>query len=313
MRVLKLILRAMLVMAGASAGMAGAAVDNPNEMANEYITIGDMAKGFSEYNLPQINSLSGKKITLYFGDGEGGFAVEHDFVSDRVLQWKVIAGPEKGASGYSEYIATNPKDGYYYVEFITGSNQAKMVALVLDTRRSIATAVLGHFPKEKDDQLSMYQRSSKKLPLAASRVQILNASIGVPMSKNTARHDLDSKDLVGKRKLYQYSANDAYEHIYHDNNNFSWHCVSGNEKGLADTDYSRIIKFEDNFYMIVWVEKVMHVVSAITLNFDTMRSSGAMASFSEWDYGEVVNVSSGAIIKNLPGVTSKDLELPGKK
>ena len=65
--------------------------------------------------------------------------------------------------------------------------------------------------------------------------------------------------------------------------------------------------------MIFWVEKVMHVVSVITLNFDTMRSSGAMASFAGWDYGEVINVSSGAIMKNLPGVTGNDLELPQKK
>jgi hypothetical protein len=199
------------------------------------------------------------------------------------------------------------------VEFIAGSNQATMVALVLDKKRNIATGVFGNFPREKDDQWSMYQRSAKKLALGAARIRILNASIGTPMDRNTSRHDLDSMDLVGKRKLYRYSVKDAYEHIYHDNHNFTWHCVAGNEKGLADTDYARIVKFEDGFYMIVWVEKVMHVVSAITLNFDTMRTSGAMAAFAGWDYGEIINVPVGAIIKDLPGVTPADHELPTGK
>ena len=293
--------------------LAHPAVNDPNKIAKEYITIGDMAKGFSEFNLPQVKALSGQKIALFFGEGHDSFSVAHEFINDKVLRWEVTSGPEKGSSGYSEYIATNPKEGYFYVEFITGSNKAKMVALVLDMKRKIATAMLGFFPKEDDDHLAMYQRSAKKMPLTASRVSILNASIGSEMKSSTPRHDLDSKDLVGKRKLYQYSSNDAYEHIYYDNTNFAWHCVSGNEKGLADTDFAKIIKFDDNFYMIVWVEKIMHVISAITLNFETMRSSGAMASFAGWDYGEVINVSSGAIIRDLPGVTESNLKLPVEK
>ena len=310
MKILKPILSTTLVMAGAC---AGAAVGNPDEVVTQYITISDMAKGISEYNLPQVRTLSGTGLTLHFADGEERFAVEYRFVDDKVLQWKVVKGPDDSASGYSEYIATSPKDGYYYIEYIAGSNQATMVAVVLDTKRQIATGVFGSFPRERDDQLSMYQRSSKKMALTAARVRIFNASIEAPMGKHTPRHDVDSQDLVGKRRLYRYSANDAYEHIYHDNHNFTWHCVSGNEKGLADTDFAQVVKFEDNFYMIVWVEKVMHVVSAITLNFDTMHSSGAMASFAGWDYGEVVNVPAGALIQDLPGVSSRDLELPARK
>ncbi len=299
-----------IMLVGIFSGTAGAAVDKSTQTADQYITISEMAVGFSEFNLPQTTDLAGKEIILYLGEGKDSVAVKHNFINDKVLQWEVLTGPEKGASGYDEYLATKPKEGYYFVEFITGSNQAKMVAFVLDMKREIATMVFGYFPKEKDDQLSMYARSAKKMPLTAAKTEIMNARIGNPMTKSTPRHDLNNKDLIGQRKLYQYSSKDAYEHIYHNSNNFTWHCVSGNEKGLVDTDYMRIIKFEDNFYMIVWVEKVMHVVSAITLNFDTMRSSGAMASFAGWDYGEIINVSSGAIIKNLPGITEKDIELP---
>ena len=295
-----------------SATAAQANIKDPSEDAKNYITIGDMAEGFSEYNLPQTQNLAGKDFTIYFGD-ENAFSVKHTFISDKVVRWEVLTGPEAGMVGYDEYIGTNPKEGYYFVEFITGSNNAKFVSLVLDTKRDIATAVIGFFPKENEDKLSMYQRAAKKKPLTATRVEILNASIGKPMTKKTARHELRSQDLVGQRKVYQYSNKDAYEHIYLTDQLFTWNCISGNEKGLADTDFAQIIKFEKDFYMIVWVEKIMHIVSAITLNFDTMQSSGAMAAFEGWNYGEIINVSSGAKIKNLPGITAKDYELPVKR
>ena len=283
--------------------------NDPNQNKEEYITIGEMAEGFSEYNLPQTQDLVGKEYKIYMGEPDAQVAVLHKFITDKVVYWEVLDGPEKGVAGYDEYIATNPKEGYYFVEFITGSNQAKMVTLLLDMKRQIATVVLGHFPKEKDDQMSLYTRSAKKLPITASSVDIMNASIDKPMTSKTPRHNLNSDDLVGKRKLYQYSSKDAYEHIYHTNRLFTWSCHSGNEKGLTDTDFAQIVKIDKDFYMIVWVEKIMHIVSTITLNFETMRSSGAMASFEGWDYGEIINVSSGALITDLPGVKPSDYKM----
>ena len=294
-----------------SAGAALAAND-PNANKEEYISIGEMAEGFSEYNLPQTQDLVGKDYTLYFGEGKDSFGVKHTFVSDKVVRWEVLDGPDVGMVGFDEYIGTNPKEGYYYVEFITGSNKAKFVSFVLDLKRNAATAVFGHFPTREEDNQSTYQRVAEGKPATAASVEIVNASINKPMTQKTHRHDLRSNDLTGERRLYQYSKKDAYEHIYHNDQLFTWYAVSGNEKGLGDTDFAQIIKFEEDFYMIVWVEKVMHIVSSITLNFDTMRSSGAMAAYKGWDYGEIVNVSSGAIIKELPGLEKDSHVLPKK-
>lgn len=268
----------------------------------EYISIGEMAEGFSEYSLPQTPDLEGRTLTLHAAvDGEAR-AIRYRFVTGNVLEWIVVSGDDTGATGYAEYIATNPRDGYYFVEYIPGNNRAEMVSFVLDEGRGIATWVFGRFPRQSDDQLPLYQRSAGQLSINASSVAIVNARIDAPLDADTPRHALKSRDLVGERRLYQYSARDAYEHIYLTDSLFTWHCVSGNEQGLADTDFAQIIKFEDNFYMIVWVEKIMHIVSTITLNFDTMRSSGAMASFRGWDYGELVNVPSGALITELTGI-----------
>ena len=292
---------AVLIFLSAVAGFSYA---DPTDGTN-YISIGEMAEGFSEYNLPQTTALATRSFRLYATTDSGDIVYQYNFVSDRVLQGTEIKDGEAGKTGYSEYIATAPRDGYFYVEYIPGLNRPEMVSFVLDDKRGIATWVFGQFPRPDQDGLSLYQRSAKKLSINASTVQILNARVNGPMTDSTPRHQLRSQDLVGKRILYQYSAKDAYEHIYVTDQLFTWHCVSGNEKGLADTDFAQIVKFEDNFYMIVWVEKIMHIVSTITLDYEAMRSSGAMASFDGWDYGELVNVSSGALISPLTGIDPK--------
>lgn len=276
---------------------------------DNYITLTEMANGFSEYNLPQTDALSGKTITLYL---DGDIAIKNHFVDNKTIRWETISGPEKGDKGQSEYIATNPKDGFYYVSFVTENK--KYVTIVLDEKKGIATLVLGHFPTKETDNLPIFQRVMTKKPAYASNVEFVNASIDKPFTKDTPTHQF-SKDLIGKRALYTYSNKDAYEHIYFDNNLFTWHCVSGNEKGLADTDYAVFLKLDDNYYMIVWVEKILHVISTITINFDTMRSSGSMASFAGDTYGDILNVPSGAIVKFLPGVNLKELipSVPQKK
>ena len=294
-----LLSRSVLVMVMLLAAASWAAADDGDA---GYISIGEMAEGFDEYSLPQTQDLEGRTLSLHAERSGKPFAMRYRFVTDRVLEWAVLEGAEVTETGYAEYLATQPRDGYFYVEYIPGLNQPEMVSFVLDDSRRIATWVFGRFPRREEDALSLYQRSAQRLGINASSVEIVNASINGPMTSETPRHTLRSQDLVGKRYLYQYSAKDAYEHIYTTDQLFTWHCVSGNEAGLADTDFAQIIKFEDNFYMIVWVEKIMHIVSSITLDYDAMRSSGAMASFEGWDYGKLVNVPSGALITELQGV-----------
>jgi len=292
----------LILTLGVSSLIAGLPTSASDGSELSYISIGEMAEGFSEYNLPQTSLLSGRTVELYTVRRGDAFAMRFEFVSPKVLQWTVIAGDETGESGYSEYIATQPREGYFFVEYIPGLNRAQMVSFVLDETRGIATWVFGQFPRRDEDTLSLYERSAQQLSVNASSVEILNANIGGALTAQTPRHTLRSSDLVGKRYLYQYSEKDAYEHIYVTDQLFTWHCVSGNEQGLADTDFAQIVKFEDDFYMIVWVEKIMHIVSTITIDYAAMRSSGAMAAFKGWDYGELVNVSSGALITPLQGI-----------
>lgn len=200
----------LILTLGVSSLIAGLPTSASDGSELSYISIGEMAEGFSEYNLPQTSLLSGRTVELYTVRRGDAFAMRFEFVSPKVLQWTVIAGDETGESGYSEYIATQPREGYFFVEYISGLNRAQMVSFVLDETRGIATWVFGQFPRRDEDTLSLYERSAQQLSVNTSSVEILNANIGGALTAETPRHTLRSSDLVGKRYLYQYSQKDAY-------------------------------------------------------------------------------------------------------
>lgn len=98
----------LILTLGVSSLIAGLPTSASDGSEASYISIGEMAEGFSEYNLPQTSLLSGRTVELYTVRRGDAFAMRFEFVSPKVLQWAVIAGDETGESGYSEYIATQP-------------------------------------------------------------------------------------------------------------------------------------------------------------------------------------------------------------
>ncbi|NMA73671.1 MAG: hypothetical protein GX963_05800 [Bacteroidales bacterium] len=271
-----------------------------------YITLTEMADGFSEYNLPQTSKLVGKSMDIYLDDGN---ILNYHFKSKDKLVYLVKGGEDDKLTEEVSYIATEPKDQFFYFSYI--HKKEVHVSIVLDYKRNIATVIFGVFPNDETDTLPIFKRVMADMPAYASQVFIHNASIDTPYTAQTPKHEF-TYELAGKNATYTYSAKDAYIHTYYDVDLFNWYCYSGNEKGLGDMDYVKFLKLDDNFYMIIWVEKILHVISTITLNFDTNRSSGSMASYEGKDYqGEILNVPSGAIIEVVDGVNVTKLK-PGK-
>jgi hypothetical protein len=73
------------------------------------------------------------------------------------------------------------------------------------------------------------------MPLTSVKAVFEHAAIDGPFPDATSRHERTG-NLVGERIEWVYSSKDAYEHIYLNENTYCWHCIAGNEKGLADTD-----------------------------------------------------------------------------
>ena len=73
---------------------------------------------------------------------------------------------------------------------------------------------------------------------------------------------------------YTYSPTERYEHIYLNEEFYTWHCLLGSEKGLADTDRCHYLKLGDDLYLFVWREKIVPTLGAVVVDFQAMRTMG---------------------------------------
>jgi hypothetical protein len=99
------------------------------------------------------------------------------------------------------------------------------------------------------------------------------AAVDAPFTAATPRHAA-TDDLVGRRVEYTYSATERYEHVYLNEDFYTWHCLLGAEKGLADTDRCHYFKLRDDLYFFVWREKIVPTLGAVIVDFQAMRTMG---------------------------------------
>ena len=103
-----------------------------------------------------------------------------------------------------------------------------------------------------------------------------------------------TEELVGKRIEYTYSPTERYEHIYLNGSFYTWHCLLGAEKGLADTDCCHSYKLARNLYLFVWREKIVPTLGVVVLDLNAMRTTGKIFGYEGNDFRKVVNFRIGA-------------------
>ena len=257
----------------------------------DWIQVGELAEGIKDGNvLPKSMDLSGKTMALYFEDG---FALRISFLEDSQLSWEVIEGQDKGTKGKEPYTATSPREGIYFVDYIKHDGTAESVSLVLDFNANMATAVVGRMPTEEETRKDPYRRAIEGEELTPVSVDFLRAGIDQTLEKDEERHQQTS-DLIGKRVKYTYSQTEIYEHIYLNENLYTWHCLDGLEKGLADSDRCRHIKIADNLYLFVWWEKVIPTLGVVIIDLTKMKTTGKLFGYETHDFTQISNVEVGA-------------------
>ena len=100
-------------------------------------------------------------------------------------------------------------------------------------------------------------------------------------------------DLIGKRIKYAYSSKHVYEHIYLNDRFYTWHCLAGVEKGLADTEICDYFKIAPDVYLFTWREKVMPTFGVVLINFKEMRSNGKTFGLDVAS-GKIINFNLGS-------------------
>jgi hypothetical protein len=258
--------------------------------ANEFLppeqwpALDALETGLDEHRLLPTDDLAGRGLSIHYDDGS---VVHHVFDDPSSLTWEVVAGPDAGDGGAETYEALRVAPDVYLVVFATSARPDRAIALVADLGASIATTVVS----------TIVEEGGRK------RVDetILHGGIGAATSQ---RHQ-PSADLVGKRVLYRYGANDAYEHIYLNEGRYTWHCLAGAEKGLADTEPTTTHRIADGVYLFTWRERVVPCDGVVVVNLNEQRSNGRIFGFDS-DSGNPMHIGVGARAEIL-NVTEYDL------
>jgi hypothetical protein len=104
-------------------------------------------------------------------------------------------------------------------------------------------------------------------------------------------------ELVGKRIRYRYSTTELYEHIYLNPSFYSWHCLSGVEAGLCDTDFCHYIKLREELYLFVWQEKIVPTLGVVTIDLVRGKTDGKIFGYAGYDFGARSNFPVGAFVE----------------
>jgi hypothetical protein len=267
------------------------------EEALRFIQVGELVKGISEGTLPHDDGLAGRRLTLATEDGG---VTTLAFAAGGALAWEVRGGPDDGARGEESCRITRPREQIAVVDYVASTRRATSVTMVLDLAAGAATTVTGTLPTEAQAACGAFTLASRGDELTLVEAAIVPGYIDRPWVSGAHPHG-PTDALVGKRVQYVYSETEAYEHIYLNEQLYTWQCLRGSEKGLADTDRCHYRRITDELYLFVWREKVIPTLGIVLVDWRAKRSNGKLFGYECDDFGALSTtaISSQATLLNV--------------
>ncbi len=264
--------------------------------ATNWVNVGDLEEGMNEYKLTDTGELAGKILKLYFGAGRQ--VIKYDFHDISSLTWEVLEGREKGYSSTETYEAISVAPNIYFVDFVRKDPPNVSISMALDLNTGRATVVIATVPDKKSARRDFVDRLGQGLNLSMMKVEFLHANVNPSHPDEPVVPHERTTDLVGRRNKYTYSSQHEYEHIYLNDRFYTWHCIKGPEKGLADTDICDYFKIAPDIYLFTWREKVIPTVGVVLINLKEMRSNGKIFG-PDLASGKIVNFTMGSKVTPL--------------
>jgi len=278
----------------------------PDYQYAAYMQVGDFVANFGGNELEHCEDLAGKCFAVHFSDG---WVIRYGFQPDRKMTWQVIrptfSNSEASPPCSESYRASCLRDGFYLVDFVEHRCPTKTWSVVFDFHQNIVTVVLASMPSKEETLKPMFQRVVDQEIVTPVRHEILHGSIGREFAEDSPKHQ-PTNELVGKRVRYQYGPNDAYEHIYLNQQFYTWHCLQGPEVGLADSDFCRYYQLGEALYLFVWLEKVIPTVGVILIDFQKKKTTGKIFGYQGEDFGVTCNTPVGAHLTLLNETRQED-------
>ncbi|MDR6866205.1 hypothetical protein J2Y69_000797 [Microbacterium resistens] len=266
---------------------------NPADTST-WLPLDGLAPGFDANKATPSTALAGREVNVTAPDGT---RIAHRFGEDRVA-WSFVPGTDDdspASTGDDAYEAFEVDDGLLFVQFPHDSRPTEAVSLVVDLRHgrvlSIVSRILAPEP------------GRTRVQHAFVPAEIDGAAVsGTAPAPTTA--------LIGRRVEWVYSPEHAYEHVYLSSRWYSWQCLAGPERGLADTDENSVWEIRPGIYVFAWREKVIPCASVTIADHrdaGRIRSHGVLFGLDE--SGEVPTHFTFGAWGRLISVTSHTPEL----
>ena len=257
-----------------------------------WISVGELSSAFQSgtYRLRSVEPLLGRRLALHL---ENQAILDCSFESDARVTWSTQRGNPGVENGTAAYEATEIRPGIVFVDFVPPHAQRTAVSLVLDLRKGICTTLVGRLPTAEDARTPLSERVERNTELTGVTAVLLSGAIDRPFTERTARHALTS-EMLGKLIEYSYSPSERYQHIYLNENFYTWHCLEGAEQGLADTDRCVYRKLSDRLYLFVWREKIVPTLGVVIVDLEQMKTTGKIFGYRDFRFDEVSNFGVGA-------------------
>ncbi|GAB3581781.1 molybdenum cofactor biosynthesis F family protein [Leifsonia lichenia] len=233
-----------------------------------WLPLDGLAPGFDANKAELSGDLDGRTVTLV---DERGTRIVHRFGAESV-EWEYQPGATDAipaSSGTDPYEAFEVDGGLYFAQFHHQHKPDEAVSLVIDLTNGRA--------------LSIIQGIGDQFPGTTAVRQLFVPSL-IDGIETAGAEPAPTTALIGRRVMWVYSSQHAYEHVYLSPQWYTWQCLAGPEKGLADTDENSVWEIRPGIYVFTWREKVIPCASVTIAdhrNVRSIRSHGVLFGLDE--------------------------------
>ncbi|RZK96458.1 MAG: hypothetical protein EOP30_00015 [Rhodococcus sp. (in: high G+C Gram-positive bacteria)] len=262
---------------------------------DDWASLSEMADGFDEYRPAYSRALDGQVITIHghYVDTAERFTLTQTFQGDE-LHW-TLEDADGARSGTDTFELFEMQPGLFYLHYRRNAeDHPVVVSTALDLTSGQVTGAFGHLGLEPS-------------PHRAGQRWFQGQVDGTDADASGAHPTTD--ELIGRRIRYAYSHDDVYDHIYLNQNLFTWLCLGGAEIGVGDTDSCTYWKLREKTYLFSWLEKNVGVEGMVLIDLNSYRTVGIQFGIDQRT-GDLVNITMGSYAQEFQQIPSIENSCP---
>lgn len=225
---------------------------------SNWLPLDGLAPGFDANKAATVQDLAGREFTVR----SDGVPMNFSF-DDEEVQWAAA-----GRNGTAPYEAFLVAEELYYAQWQSPVEPGFAVSLILDLSNGRALYI-GALLGGGSQGSTAVHHDFRAGTLDGFTVK------GAPIAESTA--------LIGRRVEWVYSDAHAYEHIYLSPTWYTWQCLAGPERGLADTDSNTVFEIRPGIFVFTWREKVIPCGSVTIADHRSPKAIRSHGSLFGWD------------------------------